>query len=110
MLMTKPACFSDTWAPPTRKPFRPHCSMRLPAKWPSGRLKVLGAVCMNAGAYGGEMKQVLTAVTAWFPDEGVRRLVPEELDLSYRHSVFSDKRGVVLEAELLLILECVRVS
>ena len=61
-----------------------------------------GAVCMNAGAYGGEMKQVLTAVTAWFPDEGVRRLVPEELDLSYRHSVFSDKRGVVLEAELLL--------
>ena len=32
-----------------------------------------GAVCMNAGAYGGEMKQVLTAVTAWFPDEGVPR-------------------------------------
>ena len=26
-----------------------------------------GAVCMNAGAYGGEMKQVLSAVTAWFP-------------------------------------------
>ena len=57
---------------------------------------------MNAGAYGGEMKQVLSAVTAWFPGEGVRRLAREELDLNYRHSVFSDKRGVVLEAELLL--------
>lgn len=61
-----------------------------------------GAVCMNAGAYGGEMKQVLSAVTAWFPGEGVRRLALEELDLGYRHSVFSEKRGVVLEAELLL--------
>jgi len=61
-----------------------------------------GAVCMNAGAYGGEMKQVLSAVTAWFPGEGVRKLGLEELDLGYRHSVFSDKRGAVLEAELLL--------
>lgn len=61
-----------------------------------------GAVCMNAGAYGGEMKQVLSAVTAWFPGEGVRRLEAKELDLGYRHSIFSEKRGVVLEAELLL--------
>lgn len=61
-----------------------------------------GAVCMNAGAYGGEMKQVLSAVTAWFPGEGVRRLEARELDLGYRHSVFSEKRGVVLAAELLL--------
>lgn len=61
-----------------------------------------GAVCMNAGAYGGEMKQVLSAVTAWFPGEGVRRLELSELDLGYRHSVFSGNRGVVLEAELLL--------
>ena len=61
-----------------------------------------GAVCMNAGAYGGEMKQVLSAVTAWFPGEGVRRLGVEELDLGYRHSLFSEKRGAVLEAELLL--------
>ena len=61
-----------------------------------------GAVCMNAGAYGGEMKQFLSAVTAWFPGEGVRRLEPEDLDLGYRHSIFSEKRGVVLEAELCL--------
>ena len=61
-----------------------------------------GAVCMNAGAYGGEMKQVLSAVTAWFPGEGVRRLSVEELNLGYRHSLFSEKRGAVLWAELLL--------
>ena len=61
-----------------------------------------GAVCMNAGAYGGEMKQVLSAVTAWFPGEGIQRLEPEALALGYRHSVFSERRGVVLEAELSL--------
>lgn len=61
-----------------------------------------GAVCMNAGAYGGEMKQVLAGVTAWFPGEGVSHLKPEELELGYRRSVFSGRRGAVLEAEFLL--------
>ena len=61
-----------------------------------------GAVCMNAGAYGGEMKQVISRVTAWFPGDGLRVLDAEELDLRYRHSVFSEKRGAVLWAELLL--------
>ena len=61
-----------------------------------------GGVCMNAGAYGGEMKQVLSAATVWFPDEGVRRMPVEELDLSYRHSIFSGRQGAVLEAEFLL--------
>lgn len=61
-----------------------------------------GGVCMNAGAYGGEMRQVLSAATVWFPDEGVRRMSLEELDLGYRHSIFSGRRGAVLEAEFLL--------
>ena len=60
-----------------------------------------GGVCMNAGAYGGEMKQVITEVTALFP-EGVRRLSVEEARLSYRHSIFSDGRAVVLGAKLQL--------
>lgn len=63
-----------------------------------------GGVCMNAGAYGGEMKQVLSAATVWFPDEGVRRMPVEELDLGYRHSIFSERHGAVLEAEFLLEL------
>ena len=57
---------------------------------------------MNAGAYGGEMKQILSFVTAWLPGAGIRQLSLEELDLGYRHSVFSGTRGAVLEAELLL--------
>lgn len=60
-----------------------------------------GAVCMNAGAYGGEMKQVVTEVTALYPD-GIRRLKAEELDFSYRHSAISDSEGVVLSAVLRL--------
>lgn len=61
-----------------------------------------GGVVMNAGAYGGEMRQVLSAVTAWFLGEGVQQLSAGNLDLGYRHSVFSERRGAVLEAELLL--------
>lgn len=61
-----------------------------------------GAVCMNAGAYGGEMCQIVSAVTAWFPGCGVKRLTREELDFSYRHSVFSKHMGVVIDAELSL--------
>ena len=61
-----------------------------------------GAVCMNAGAYGGEMAQVVSAVTVWFPDDGVARLERDALMFGYRHSVFSDHPGIVLEAELVL--------
>ena len=61
-----------------------------------------GAVCMNAGAYGGEMRQVVSRVWAWFPGEGTVRLGPEALSFGYRHSVFSEKSGAVLEAEVTL--------
>ena len=63
-----------------------------------------GAVCMNAGAYGGEMKQVITSVTALFPEEGIRTLTAEELDFGYRHSLFSDHPdAVVLRAAVALM-------
>ena len=62
-----------------------------------------GAVCMNAGAYGGEMKDVLTGAQVWFPEEGVRLLTTEELDLAYRHSVLTDRpEAVVLSASFRL--------
>ena len=54
---------------------------------------------MNAGAYGGEMKQVIKSAAVLFPQEGVRTLRGDELDFSYRHSVLSDRpEGVVLHA------------
>ena len=43
VLMRKPACFSETCAPPTLAPFSPASSMSFPAKYPSGRLKKLPA-------------------------------------------------------------------
>ncbi|MBU5627160.1 UDP-N-acetylmuramate dehydrogenase [Oscillibacter sp. MSJ-2] len=61
-----------------------------------------GAVCMNAGAYGGEMCQVVEEVTALFPD-GVRTLKGDKLKFGYRHSIFSDQAdAVVLSAVLRL--------
>ena len=61
-----------------------------------------GAICMNAGAYGGEMCQVVAEVTAWLPGKGECTMSLEDLALSYRHSYFSDHDGVVLSAKLTL--------
>ena len=59
-----------------------------------------GGVCMNAGAYGGEMKQVLRSAAVLFPEEGIRALSCEELNLSYRHSLLTEHpEAVVLYAE-----------
>ena len=55
-----------------------------------------GAVCMNAGAYGGEMKDVLVGAQVWFPDDGVRFLTVDELELGYRHSILSDQPDAVV--------------
>lgn len=60
-----------------------------------------GGIVMNAGAYGGELKDVVTEVTALYPD-GVKVLTPAQLDFSYRHSVFSAGEGIVLGAKLKL--------
>lgn len=59
-----------------------------------------GAVVMNAGAYEGEMSQVLTAVT--FLDEAGQAvtLPAQECALTYRHSLFADHpERLILEAE-----------
>lgn len=62
-----------------------------------------GAVCMNAGAYDGEMKQVIESVTVLFPREGVRTLSCEEMDFAYRHSLLNDHPdAVVLHATVRL--------
>lgn len=57
-----------------------------------------GAVVMNAGAYGGEMKDILLEVTVL--DEKSRFVVlkKEELELGYRTSIISRKGYVVVEA------------
>ena len=63
-----------------------------------------GAVCMNAGAYDGEMKQVIERVTVLFPEEGIKTLSCGEMDFSYRHSLLSDHPdAVVLRATFRLV-------
>jgi UDP-N-acetylmuramate dehydrogenase len=58
-----------------------------------------GAVCMNAGAYGGEIKDVIVSASVYFPGEGVRSVSLEELDLGYRHSLLTERPdAVVLDA------------
>ena len=55
-----------------------------------------GALYMNAGAYGYEMSRIVTGCTCLDETGGILTLSAEELDLSYRHSRFTDKGGIVL--------------
>ena len=59
-----------------------------------------GAVYMNAGAYGGEMKDVLTSVRYLTREGEIVEQPAAELDLSYRHSVFEENGGCILSAAL----------
>ena len=58
-----------------------------------------GAVYMNAGAYGGEMKDVLTTVRYLAAEGEVREVPAAELDLRYRHSIFEENSGCILSAQ-----------
>ena len=53
---------------------------------------------MNAGAYGGEVKDCLKWVSYLDENLEIQTLPAEELDLSYRHSMFFGTNYVILEA------------
>ena len=61
-----------------------------------------GAVFMNAGAYGGEMKDVLTTVQYLTAEGEVKEAAAAELDLRYRHSIFEENGGCILSAQFAL--------
>lgn len=61
-----------------------------------------GAVTMNAGAYGTEMKDVLYSVEVLTPEGELQTLTPAELALGYRHSVIPERGYVVVAATLAL--------
>ena len=58
-----------------------------------------GAVVMNAGAYGGETKDILASATVLTTDGEVLTLYNSELELGYRTSIIAKKGYIVLEAE-----------
>ena len=58
---------------------------------------------MNAGAYDGEMKQVVKQVTLLLPEEGIRTVSGAEMEFGYRRSLLTDRpEAVVLSAVLQL--------
>ncbi len=61
-----------------------------------------GAVFMNAGAYGGEVKDVITSVRAMDRSGTVTEYPAEKLDFAYRHSRFSNSGEIVLTADFKL--------
>jgi len=61
-----------------------------------------GAVMMNAGAYGGEMKQILTEAKVLDESGRIKILAVEELELGYRSSILEKRNDIVLSAVLAL--------
>lgn len=57
-----------------------------------------GGVYMNAGAYDGEMKNVLTEIFHIDDKGGAGSVKGEEMALSYRHSVYTDKGYIITKA------------
>lgn len=57
-----------------------------------------GAVFMNAGAYDGEISQVLQFVTILDEEGKLRTLSAEALSMRYRHSIFMERNWVILSA------------
>lgn len=61
-----------------------------------------GAVSMNAGAYGGEIKDVIVSADVLMKDGKVFKLTKDELELSYRNSIIQKEQMIVLSAEFAL--------
>ncbi|MCM1256448.1 MAG: UDP-N-acetylmuramate dehydrogenase [Roseburia sp.] len=61
-----------------------------------------GAMVMNAGAYGGEMKDVVSKVKVLTPEGEILSLKASEMEFGYRKSIVAEKGYVVLEADFLL--------
>ena len=62
-----------------------------------------GAVVMNAGAYGGEMKDIIERVYVLDENGAQLELDRTALDLSYRHSCIPDKKYIVTKVVLELV-------
>jgi UDP-N-acetylmuramate dehydrogenase len=61
-----------------------------------------GALFMNAGAYGGEMKDIVVSARVMQKDLSITEIPVEEMGLGYRHSNFQEDDGVVLSVTLAL--------
>jgi UDP-N-acetylmuramate dehydrogenase len=62
-----------------------------------------GAVYMNAGAYGSEMKDVITEVELLTPEGHIQKIPASEMDFGYRTSRVQREKSIVLSAGIRLI-------
>ena len=65
-----------------------------------------GAVYMNAGAYGGEIKDCIVSAKYLDQDGEIKEIGKEDMCLSYRNSVFKKNRGIILSAVFELKEDC----
>jgi len=61
-----------------------------------------GAIRMNAGAHGKEIKDIIINATAIDYEGNIRKFTNEEMQFEYRNSIFSKEKYIILEAELQL--------
>ena len=61
-----------------------------------------GAVFMNAGAYGGEIKDILASCDVLMADGKIRTFTNDEMAFSYRHSKIQEINGIILKARFQL--------
>lgn len=61
-----------------------------------------GAVYMNAGAYGGEIKDILVRATLMDMDGSLLEFTNQQMQFGYRKSIAAEKNYIVLEADLAL--------
>lgn len=54
-----------------------------------------GAIVMNAGAYGGEMKDIVESVDVLEKDGTIKTYANSDMDFSYRHSIIDDSKIVI---------------
>ena len=61
-----------------------------------------GGVYMNAGAYGGELSQIVECVEVMDRNGAIRRFSCEEMEFSYRHSILEETGGIVISVDFVL--------
>lgn len=61
-----------------------------------------GAIRMNAGAHGKEMKDIVTTITYMDRTGRIHKIKNEEANFGYRNSIFVNKDYIILEVEMQL--------
>lgn len=59
-----------------------------------------GALYMNAGAYGSEMRDVVKSAEYIDENGNIRTIFADDMNLSYRHSIFAERKCIITSVEM----------